>query len=124
MEEVDILSGQHYQALLEGETGKAKQQLEFDVPDDVSEDDDYSSSYNDNEETEGNISWSRCFHEPFLEDALITRQARISDKAREQTVRAMAMMDSKVGELLGVDEVANQSNVHQAVEEVMAEMLK
>jgi hypothetical protein len=124
MTEPNILSGRHYEALLEGGAGKAKQQLQFDVSDDVSEDGScLSSSSSEDEETDGVISWSKCFHEPFLEEVLMPRQAQRSDEAREETVRLLSMMDSKVEELIAKGGIIDQSKVHQAVEELMAEAL-
>lgn len=127
MHEPDFLSGQHFRSLMELETGKAKQQLQFDVPDEISDGEDgyLSSSSSEDENMEGAISWSYCFHEPFLEDIMTSRQAYREDNLREQTVHFMGKLDAKFEELLGEDDgMPDQERVKKAVEELCAEALR
>jgi hypothetical protein len=81
----------------------------------------YSSDDRDDNKTDGVVSWRSCFHERFLEETLIPRQARLTDESRDQTVTLIAALNQRVKDRLRSGDGSNdRAWIKEAVEDAVA----
>lgn len=121
MIDINLLSGPQFSSLMEGQKPKSKVQLQYEVPKEVLDNASISSLGSSDDETEGGVKWSRCFHEAFLEDGLIPKQARVTDRARDQTVSLLSALGHRVEErVAGEDDTDDEAWVKKVVDDALA----